>query len=133
MSKNALIAVFMLMAATDAFTLTPKFTPLRALARFPSRCRASKLVLFSDPSSDDKLAAEASTDAPQAPTELYETDQDAVIKSRAESGISNSMKEKLKNELRSQGADANTAFNPYPVLFLGIAVLVVLGGQGILY
>lgn len=63
----------------------------------------------------------------------YESDQDAVIRARAESGISSSMKEKLKNELRSQGADANAAFNPYPVLFLVVAVLVLAGGQGILY
>ena len=43
------------------------------------------------------------------------------------------MKEKLKNELRSQGADYNSAFNPYPVLFLGIAVLVLLAGGGIFF
>eukprot|EP00614_Pseudopedinella_elastica_P009961 CAMPEP_0172587154 /NCGR_PEP_ID=MMETSP1068-20121228/6262_1 /TAXON_ID=35684 /ORGANISM="Pseudopedinella elastica, Strain CCMP716" /LENGTH=151 /DNA_ID=CAMNT_0013382085 /DNA_START=42 /DNA_END=497 /DNA_ORIENTATION=+ len=64
---------------------------------------------------------------------LYESDSDAVIKQRAESQISNSMKNKLKAELRAQGADSNSAFNPYPVIFLVIAGLVVTAGAGIFF
>ena len=65
--------------------------------------------------------------------DLYEGDNDTEIRERAESVLSNNMKAKLKNELRAQGADANSVFNPYPLLFIGIAFLVVLGGAGIFY
>lgn len=65
--------------------------------------------------------------------DLYEGDNDTEIRERAESVLSDNMKAKLKNELRAQGADANSVFNPYPLLFIGIAFLVVLGGAGIFY
>ena len=56
-----------------------------------------------------------------------------VIKKRAEEGLSKNMKDKLKAELRSQGADPNTAFNPFPVIFLGISLAVITAGVGILF
>jgi len=68
------------------------------------------------------------------------------------------MKDKLKAELRSQGvclvkelspifmitfryclvlsligADANTAFNPFPFIFVGVAILVATAGSGIFF
>lgn len=48
--------------------------------------------------------------------------------------ISDNMKERLKKELTSQGADPNkSAGNPILVVAGIIAVLVVVGGQGIFY
>ena len=65
--------------------------------------------------------------------DLYETDSDKEIRERADNVLSDGMKAKLKNELRGQGADPNSSFNPYPILFVGIAGLVVLGGAVIFY
>mmetsp|Transcript_3425 Transcript_3425/g.3917 ORF Transcript_3425/g.3917 Transcript_3425/m.3917 type:complete len:89 (+) Transcript_3425:159-425(+) len=79
-----------------------------------------------------KMSEDTKVDA-ERDESLYERDDDAIISARAESGVSSSMKEKLKNELRAQGADANSAFNPYPVIFIGVAVLVVVGGAGFFY
>ncbi|CAN0238146.1 unnamed protein product [Scytosiphon promiscuus] len=48
--------------------------------------------------------------------------------------ISNDMKERLKRELVSQGADPNkSAGNPILIVAGIIAVLVIVGGQGIFY
>ncbi|CAM9688500.1 unnamed protein product [Hapterophycus canaliculatus] len=48
--------------------------------------------------------------------------------------ISNDMKERLKKELVSQGADPNkSAGNPILIVAGIIAVLVIVGGQGIFY
>lgn len=48
--------------------------------------------------------------------------------------ISDDMKERLKKELTSQGADPNkSAGNPILVVAGIIAVLVIVGGQGIFY
>ena len=63
----------------------------------------------------------------------YESDKDVVIKKRAEQGLSNTMKNKLKQELKSQGADPNTAFNPYPIIFIGMSLAVIVAGAGILF
>ena len=65
--------------------------------------------------------------------DLYENDSDKEIRERADNVLSDNMKAKLKNELRAQGADANSAFNPYPILFLGISALVLVGGAGIFF
>jgi hypothetical protein len=40
---------------------------------------------------------------------------------------------KLRAELKSQGGDPNTAFNPFPVIFVAVAVLVLAAGKDILY
>ena len=56
-----------------------------------------------------------------------------MIKKRVESGVSDDMKAKLRRELQSQGADFNTAFNPFPIIFGVVALLVVIGGAGIFY
>lgn len=48
--------------------------------------------------------------------------------------ISNSMRERLLREAQSQGADPNfNAGNPILVISAVIAVLVIVGGQGIFY
>lgn len=48
--------------------------------------------------------------------------------------ISNDMKERLKKELISQGADPNkSAGNPILVVAAVIGLLVIVGGQGIFY
>jgi hypothetical protein len=44
-----------------------------------------------------------------------------------------STQNKLKAELKSQGGDPNTAFNPFPVIFVGVGILVLAAGQGIFY
>eukprot|EP01038_Epipyxis_sp_PR26KG_P009370 gene9370-12625_t len=64
------------------------------------------------------------------------SEESKVIESKPE--ISNSMKEKLRAELRSQGADPNYSAGPVlgnPILIISfiVAVLVVAGGKGILY
>lgn len=48
--------------------------------------------------------------------------------------ISNDMKERLKRELESQGANPNkSAGNPILIVAAVIGVLVIVGGQGIFY
>jgi hypothetical protein len=44
-----------------------------------------------------------------------------------------SCQNKLRAELKSQGGDPNTAFNPFPVIFVAVAVLVLAAGKDILY
>mmetsp|Transcript_48160 Transcript_48160/g.96970 ORF Transcript_48160/g.96970 Transcript_48160/m.96970 type:complete len:167 (+) Transcript_48160:39-539(+) len=78
-------------------------------------------------------AVEAAEAMKTEDTALYESDSDSVIKARAESVLSSTMKDKLKAELRSQGADANTAFNPFPFIFVGVAILVATAGSGIFF
>lgn len=49
-------------------------------------------------------------------------------------GVSDAMKRKMLNEMRSQGADPNVSTgNPILLVAAVVAVLVVLGGQGIFY
>ena len=53
-------------------------------------------------------------------------------------GISSSMKEKLRKELQSQGADPNYSAGPIkgnPILIISavVAVLVLLGGKGFFF
>lgn len=53
-------------------------------------------------------------------------------------GISDSMKERLRREMRSQGADPNYSAGPVkgnPILIVSgvLALLVILGGKGIFY
>lgn len=48
--------------------------------------------------------------------------------------ISNDMRERLKKELVSQGADPNkSAGNPILIVAAVIGLLVIVGGQGIFY
>ena len=68
-------------------------------------------------------------DAGEAGEELYAD----MIEERKET-LSDGMRERLKNEARSLGADPNSAQTNY-ILYISVAVgaLVILGGKGILF
>jgi hypothetical protein len=52
----------------------------------------------------------------------------------SDSSISNSMKDKLKQELQAQGAYSNKkSANPILVIGAVVAVAVIIGGQGFFY
>lgn len=82
-------------------------------------------VLFAT-SSDDKNSNDNNEE---------ETEEEAE---RRRGGVSNSMKEKLRRELVSQGADPNYSAGPIwgnPILLVSIVItiLVIVGGQGYFY
>ena len=116
------VALFLtLLTYTSAFS--PRLVPSRhATVVIPA---ARKVVI--------RRAEEVPPEDRFGAGDLYENDSDAEIRERADNVLSDGMKAKLKNELRAQGADANSVFNPYPILFIAIAALVALGGAGIFY
>lgn len=76
------------------------------------------------PPAEEVVGDESATKAEAAP-EIRPEDQAPKQK------ISNDMKDRLRKELTSQGADPNkSAGNPILVVAAVIAVLVVVGGQG---
>ncbi|CAM9913454.1 unnamed protein product, partial [Laminaria digitata] len=76
------------------------------------------------PPAEEVVGDESATKAEAAP-EIRPEDQAPRQK------ISNDMKDRLRKELTSQGADPNkSAGNPILVVAAVIAVLVVVGGQG---
>eukprot|EP00904_Undaria_pinnatifida_P009353 jgi/Undpi1/5548/HiC_scaffold_2.g00825.m1 len=75
----------------------------------------------------EEAAEEAATSAEPTP-EIRPEDRAPKQK------ISNDMKDRLRKELTAQGADPNkSAGNPILIVAAIIAVLVVVGGQGIFY
>lgn len=69
-------------------------------------------------------------DAPQGGYETFYDDEkeDAVLKQKE--GISNAMRERLLNESRGLGADANSK-NPFLPVFFGFGVFVLLGALAV--
>ena len=122
---------------------------IRSLMRHASSC--SETALFGemdgfDVSSKPEKAVGKSTEVglKASPLEPLETSTKAEIETQksesplpadlSDSSISNSMKDKLKQELQAQGAYSNKkSANPILVIGAVVAVAVIIGGQGFFY
>ena len=133
----ALISLAILLVSVSAFAPTPAlsrstatFKPARVVSGTKPTHMKQTILFMSEPNSEEESTEVAKK--PPAPTSgtFYDDEADSAPK---KDGISGGMKERLRREA-STGLDADTKqTNVLLYIMLGIAALVILGGQGIFY
>ena len=125
--------LILLLCLIFALSITDAFKLVSMKKRFINQSKSTSFITLRMSNSDFQRDMPPVVPAPPAPK-----DEEKVEVEKEKPAISDAMKQKLRQEIISQGGDPNFSAGPIlgnPILIISgiVAILVILGGKGFFF